>query len=228
MMRYLLFSLTIGTCFLGLGQTPKNHTENELNILTEVDFEEIVLTYLRAYSTAKIAPAVPHSELELAYNEKLEYQKFIDRKITGIRFVDSNQKAIESVGNLRLALKPLGYQIYISDDHYSHEMSQVTILKTDDQFDQLRFEGTNGINYDLGVEDVIEKLLDWHQKYGLEIIESGFNYVAAFYLEFPKDITSHCKALYKFCPDIVDQGTETVEALVEEMIDFKRLYLWWD
>jgi hypothetical protein len=40
-------------------------------------------------------------------------------------------------------------------------------------------------------------------------------------LEFAKEV-------YQFCPDVVDQGTETVEALASERKRTNRVYLWWD
>jgi len=36
------------------------------------------------------------------------------------------------------------------------------------------------------------------------------------------------KELYDFCPDIVDQGTGTMEALKLEITRTRELYLWWD
>jgi len=36
------------------------------------------------------------------------------------------------------------------------------------------------------------------------------------------------KEMYKVCPDIVDQGTGSIEALAEEMKKTKRLFFWWD
>lgn len=34
--------------------------------------------------------------------------------------------------------------------------------------------------------------------------------------------------MYEFCPDIVEQGTESIEELVEEIKKTKKLFLWWD
>ncbi len=36
------------------------------------------------------------------------------------------------------------------------------------------------------------------------------------------------REMYQFCPDIVDQGTETIEALANELKANKNLFLWWD
>jgi len=34
--------------------------------------------------------------------------------------------------------------------------------------------------------------------------------------------------VYAFCPDIVEQGTKTVEQLEKEIKDTGRIFLWWD
>ena len=40
--------------------------------------------------------------------------------------------------------------------------------------------------------------------------------------------TAFAREVYAFCPDVVDQGTETVEALAAEMKQENTVYLWWD
>ena len=36
------------------------------------------------------------------------------------------------------------------------------------------------------------------------------------------------RRFYAFCPDIVEQGTETVAALARDLLESQRLYCWWD
>ncbi len=43
-----------------------------------------------------------------------------------------------------------------------------------------------------------------------------------------RDPVGLARRFYTFCPDIVDQGTGTVEALVTELEQSQRLYCWWD
>ena len=44
----------------------------------------------------------------------------------------------------------------------------------------------------------------------------------------PADWMALAREVYEFCPDIVDQGTETVERLAYEMRVTNELFLWWD
>jgi hypothetical protein len=42
------------------------------------------------------------------------------------------------------------------------------------------------------------------------------------------DVEAMAKRMYAFCPDIVDQGTNTVEALARELKETNALFFWWD
>jgi hypothetical protein len=42
------------------------------------------------------------------------------------------------------------------------------------------------------------------------------------------DANALARRFYAFCPDIVDQGTGSVEALAQELRRSRTLYCWWD
>ncbi len=44
----------------------------------------------------------------------------------------------------------------------------------------------------------------------------------------PSDWNSFAQEVYEFCPDVVDQGTGSVEALSLELQQMNGVYLWWD
>jgi len=95
-------------------------------------------------------------------------------------------------------------------------------------FDILRIKQTNGWNYDLGPDDIIDKLLQWSEKYSIAIIGADFDWVELLFTETPTDLESLANEVYEFSPDTVDQGTETLEALIESIRDSSVLFLWWD
>ena len=55
---------------------------------------------------------------------------------------------------------------------------------------------------------------------------AGLDWMEARFVNPPKDFTLFAKEVYDFCPDVVDQGTETVDALAKEMQRTNTLYLW--
>jgi hypothetical protein len=124
--------------------------------------------------------------------------------------------------------KAKGYLLFRSEVNFGYSDDELTILKSSDQFDILRIMQTDGINYDITNEDLITKLMDFDSRFGLRIYGAGQDFVEAFFVGKPEDMMAFAEELYEFCPDIVDQGTDTVEALASEMERTKILYLWWD
>ena len=43
-----------------------------------------------------------------------------------------------------------------------------------------------------------------------------------------QEMQSFAQEMYEFCPDIVEQGTGSIEELIEEIKETKKLALWWD
>lgn len=65
---------------------------------------------------------------------------------------------------------------------------------------------------------------------GLNIQQFGadFDYVEAEFVNPPKHMMKFAKEVYDFRPDVVEQGTDTLEMLATEMTRKNSVYLWWD
>ena len=44
----------------------------------------------------------------------------------------------------------------------------------------------------------------------------------------PEDLAAFADEVYDFCPDIVEQGCDSVEALAEAIAETSTVFLWWD
>jgi hypothetical protein len=44
----------------------------------------------------------------------------------------------------------------------------------------------------------------------------------------PKDLHAFAQRVARFCPDVVEQGVGTVEALEKAMRQARGVFLWWD
>ncbi|MDP5239735.1 DUF4253 domain-containing protein [Uliginosibacterium sp. 31-16] len=137
--------------------------------------------------------------------------------------------AFPAVEKIRAALGK-GYVVFVSEQNFNinNKPDQVAVIRSDDQLDALRIMGTNGINYDLETKHVLQQLKRWDKKYGLTIVGAGMDWVQASFKMKPSPMLPFAREVYKFCPDVVDQGTDTVEKLAEEMARGNTLYLWWD
>jgi hypothetical protein len=123
-----------------------------------------------------------------------------------------------------------GYFAFISERNYGIKGApdNVSLLKTSDPYDMLRTMGTNGWNYDISPDMVIARLKKWDAEFGLVLSGVGFDWMEAQFKRQPANMLEYANEVYAFCPDVVDQGTETVEALAKEMKRTNTLFLWWD
>ncbi len=74
-----------------------------------------------------------------------------------------------------------------------------------DKYQQIREVGTNGDNYDLSTEDLIEQFQYWDAQYGLELSDIEFDTVTVTFNDLPEDLTELAVEIYEFCPDVIDQ-----------------------
>lgn len=74
-----------------------------------------------------------------------------------------------------------------------------------DKYQLVREVGTNGDNYELSTEDLIEQFKDWDAKYGIELSDITFDSVTVTFNNLPEDLTDLAVEIYEFCPDTIDQ-----------------------
>lgn len=127
---------------------------------------------------------------------------------------------------MRKEMEVLGFLPFICDT----EHNKVCISQVSDQFDIIKIQQTNGDNYDISNEMVVSKLKEWHLRYPFTIIGADFDWVEATFQVIPdgKNLRSFATEMYKFCPDIVEQGSGSINGLMEELKESKKLFLWWD
>jgi hypothetical protein len=145
----------------------------------------------------------------------------------GVSFGLGQSKTQRTIARLRERLGP-GYLVFTADQGFGMTPDSIGIIASKDQFDILRVRNTDGINYDIPADSVLALALMWDRQYGLEITGAGMDWFEARFIRPPADWLAFAKELYAICPDIVDQGTESVEALAAEMRRSNTLYCWWD
>lgn len=209
-------------------QAKETLSENDGKLADELAFDKDILSDLRKQTDSTFRKAEANPDAEVSFKDSTNYKNFKAKNITGLSFNVSEDKSFSILAALHDRFKNKGYILYVSESNSGYGADEMTVLKTNDMFDALRFEGTNGINYDIFTEDVIEKLKTWNDQFGLDIFAATFDLVQARYIKLPADLKAHAEETYAFCPDIVDQGTGSVEALQEEIRKAGQLYLWWD
>lgn len=106
--------------------------------------------------------------------------------------------------------------------------AELVVADGTSQFDILRVAASDAVNYGMGTEDLIKELAEWDRQFGIDVVLAETDTILLRFKTMPKDIHAFAKRLYKFCPDIVDQGTGSVAELEKEIQTTKSVFLWWD
>lgn len=161
--------------------------------------------------------------------EKLVFEDYDTEtdKPSGICSFCPEEEARSIISQYQEELISKGQFLYISD--IPGNGLQIGILKgITDPYVIMQLAETNGANHDLLTNDIIEQLKKWDVRFGIRITGIGFDFCECTILNKDIDYSNLAQEIYQFCPDVVDQGTETLEALVEELKRTGSIFLWWD
>ncbi len=234
-MKFLLFfvSIVFLTCNKTSLVTASNFdsevrtiTDDEKELLDSLNFELSVLGIVLEKTPSKIKRlARTYGE----YNYTTKNIEYTTKVHEGISFECTNKTAHELTEKFREELRKEGYLMYKSKKNYTFKPDEVSIIKSQNQFDIIRIEDTRALNYELKNTDIITKLQEWNTNYPFQITGASNDWLSANFVgELPKNSMAFAKEMYEFCPDIVEQGTDTIEKLESETKRTNQLYLWWD
>ena len=123
-----------------------------------------------------------------------------------------------------------GFYLFRSEQHFGirNAPDRVALFPRADPFEILRLMGTNGANYGIGSDSIVAWLRALGRDQPFVLTGIGFDWVEGRFTTDLRDPAALARRFYSFCPDIVDQGTETIAALVDELRRSRHLYCWWD
>ncbi len=139
-----------------------------------------------------------------------------------------DDKTDHILASLRRKLLPLKYMPFVVEMNAGLKIEKIGILKGMDQYEILRIMHSNGDDYDISNQDVIERLKEWEIYSPFDIIGADNDWVEIEFSALPKDLDAFAKEVYDFCPDAVDHGPGSVEGLIKDIKRTMRLFLWWD
>lgn len=135
---------------------------------------------------------------------------------------------------LELAIElPEGLVVFAGTDRWLGEeryqgQTELVIGAGEDPFDILRLARTDACNYGKLTEDIIRKLSRYDEEFGISIFAATTDTVRFTLATQPENLWVFANDVYNFCPDIVDQGVGSVQALADEIARYQTLTLWWD
>jgi hypothetical protein len=215
--KFLLLVFLIATALLiAGGAAPATLSPYAEALAKIIKFDRQVLIMAKEESGASINRLI-------GYDEK-NYQIIAD----GISVPVPEDRTDMILDSLRKKLIPLKYMAFVVEMNASIKTDRIGILKGTDQYEILRIMHTDGDDYDISNEDVIERLKEWEKSSPFDILGADNDWVEVEFRTLPKDLKAFVEEVYDFCPDAVDQGPGSVDDLIKEIQQTKRLFLWWD
>jgi hypothetical protein len=129
---------------------------------------------------------------------------------------------------LRKKLLPLKYMAFVVEMNAGLKIDKIGIIKGTDQYEILRIMHTDGDEYDISNQDVIDRLKEWEINSPFDILGADGDWVEIEFKILPKDLNAFAEEVHDFCPDAVDQGPGSIAELAKEIQKTKKLFLWWD
>ncbi len=129
---------------------------------------------------------------------------------------------------LRLKLAPLNYIPFIVEMNAALRTDKIGVIKGPDQYEILRIMHTDGDDYDISHQDVLDRLKEWEKCCPFVIIGAGSSWVEIEFKTLPRDLKAFAEEVHDFAPDTVDQGPGTIEGLIRELKRTNRLFLVWE
>ncbi len=146
----------------------------------------------------------------------------------GIAVIVPEDKSDSILAVLRHKLAPLKYSAFVVEMNAALKADKIGIIKGTDQYEILRIMHTDGDEYDISNQDVIDRLKEWEKIASFDITGAESDWVEIEFKTLPKDLKAFAEEVYDFSPDAVDEGPGTVEGLIKEIKKTKRLFLLWD
>jgi len=190
------------------------------------------------------------SNLEDATTIVVQSSFFMDREDAGssqlAKLLLDNPSAMSETLKPGLRLLPGSTVSKIDDRHWlidrperyivSPMLRVSTVFKTpkaSSGFDMVRAQGTNGLNYSISNEDVIDKLKYWDKKYGVIVVEATFESMKVSFKKLPDDLSELCTEFFLFCPDIEMSADEhsnaaRMRSMADSLKKTKVMSFWWD
>lgn len=203
-------------------------TDKEKHICDSLKVDSSLIPYLRKYSSEIVEPF--HYSFSRQLFENGTEKELDPIYLQGLVFKETTSKTEIILDNLYGKFKDKGYTLFILIRNFgiNNKPDVMGILKTIDKYEILRSIKTQGANYDIDQDSLRSIIKIFDTKYSLDLVGAGGDWCEFKINKEPTNWLTFAQEAYKACPDIVNQGMETVEALADEMEKTKRLYFWWD
>lgn len=148
--------------------------------------------------------------------------------VGGLSFIASEQQAEKFIDEYYKKFKARGYYVFRQERGYNYISDRVGIIKSTDQFDILRIRKTHAYTHNLSTLQIIEKLKQWNNRYGIDLIGAGYNWLNFRFNKTPENMSAFANEVLDFCPDVLLFSAGTVDQLQQSIKTDRALFLQWN
>jgi hypothetical protein len=151
-------------------------------------------------------------------------------KVSGARLPVREALAESLLVNVQHEFLERGFFLFRHEPHYdlNGQPDELALVPMWDQFRVVKLVGTNGANNELTNADVITWLRELERDAPFILTGVGYDHIEGRFTRPLADPHAMALRLYKFCPDVVDQGTGSVTELATELRRLNTFFCWWD
>lgn len=225
----LIITLTLFCFNCELGKKSNNQSIAKRDNLNKngLELDDNIILKIEHETNKKSEPF--KREVWKYYKDKEEEKYFLDTGIV-FKFIDEN-KAHKIFNKFYDKVISSGNYIFLTNLNFDESYNSyydIVIINYSDPFKIIRLIGTDGINYDLYNNDIVKKLKEWDKQVNFKVAVIDAARIHAYMQKLPEDISKFTDEVYKFCPDVIDQGYESMNEMVKDYNNNKYFWLWWD
>lgn len=140
------------------------------------------------------------------------------------------ERGMALVRLLRSIGLPPGVQVFanalrnLNDDAGLSSRDHVVFVASFDPFEVIRVAEVEPVNHGLTTDDVVDQLIRWHERHGVEIVAADTETLVFRFLRLPDGLDALTQEIVEFCPDL----EETFEMEPDALAKSTWVWLWWD
>lgn len=229
-MRNTLYFLLFILCSCNSNDQKDQNSNLSQNV--EIDDPETEQDVVKSIS--KITHLTPEENSVIRYKQDSvgSWYNQYDSIVPGVKFKSVKENiAYEIIDRYFDKVKQSGNYLYLTNLDFDESFSShydVIIAPISNQLDLIKFVGTEPVNYGLSNQDVIEWFRQKEAEFDFDIIVADVSRIETKLKTNPTSFEKLGKEIYDFCPDVIDQGHEDMNELINYLKSTKHMWFWWD
>ncbi|BDI30862.1 hypothetical protein CCAX7_29130 [Capsulimonas corticalis] len=165
--------------------------------------------------------------LEEAKSDEWDYRDDDEESgpIRGVSVLLPNAAVESFVETQQTAMEALGCRAFWSTRRQANGLQsgdELVVLPTTDMMEAIRWSHSNGGNYGVSMEDIIDRISRWRTLCDVQVVGAAHDWVALRFHTLPENICQFAEDVFELCPDSVHQGVALQYEEDEEALEAAR------